>query len=238
MTPTHAPMNSQCRSRRGMTLLELVVAITILAMMAIAGTVAFGTVIDQQETIRTAASDVERAAALRETIRQWILQGEPQVQVGGGPNGGSRTLQVSRASSRSMLVPSALGSSGAASVTSAALTGNELTVVTNGPNPLMAPAVRIRVFVDADDNTPEQGLTIEYQGATPQSPLLRRQLDGSVGDLYVEFFDQRSGRWLASTEASTGQPIALRISMFAAEGYVLPRLLELPLTIVFGEPTP
>ena len=218
-----------------MTLLELVVAITILAMMAIAGTVAFGTVIDQQETIRTASSDVERAAALRETIRQWILQGEPQVQVGGGPNGGRRTLQVSRASSQSMLVPS---SSGAASVSSAVSTGNELTVVTNGPNPLMAPAVRIRIFVDADDNTPEQGLTIEYQGAVAQSPLLRRQLDPSVGDLFVEFFDPRSGRWLASTEASTGQPIALRVTMMPAEGYVLPRLLELPLTIVFGEATP
>lgn len=217
-----------------MTLLELVVAITILAMMAIAGTVAFGTVIDQQETIRTASSDVERAAALRETIRQWILQGEPQVQVGGGPRG-SRTLQVSRASSQSMLVPS---SSGAASVTSAVSTGNELTVVTNGPNPLMAPAVRIRLFVDADDSTPEEGLTIEYQGAVAQSPLLRRQLDPSVGDLYVEFFDPRSGRWLASTEAATGQPIALRVTMLPAEDYVLPRLLELPLTIVFGEATP
>ena len=67
---------------------------------------------------------------------------------------------------------------------------------------------------------------------------MRRQLDPAVGDIYVEFFDPRTGRWLVSTEASTGEPIALRVTMFAAEGYVLPRLLELPLTIVFGEPTP
>ncbi|MDA1081529.1 MAG: type II secretion system protein [Gemmatimonadetes bacterium] len=224
------------RARSGMTLLELIVALSILAMMTIAGAVAFGMTIDRQETIREASVDVERAAALRETLRQWILQGDPQVTTGGAPRGGRGGGTGGR--QLASVAPGARGTSATtAGVTAAVSTGNELTVVTNGPNPLMAANVRIRIFVDADDDTPEQGLVIEYQAST-QTPLLRRELDPSVGDLAIEFYDQRTGRWIPSTEAATGQLIALRIAMIAADGFVLPRLLELPLTIVFGEATP
>ena len=75
------------RARPGMTLMELVIALTILALVATMGGEAFATLIDRQATIRTASADVERAAALRETIRQWILQGEPFVANGGVPVG-------------------------------------------------------------------------------------------------------------------------------------------------------
>ena len=74
------------RARRGMTLMELVIALTVLALVATMGGAAFATLIDRQATIRTASADVERAAALRETIRQWILQGEPFVASGGVPS--------------------------------------------------------------------------------------------------------------------------------------------------------
>ena len=53
------------RARSGMTLLELVIAIAIVAMMATGGAAAFATIIDRQETIRYASAEVERAAALR-----------------------------------------------------------------------------------------------------------------------------------------------------------------------------
>ena len=228
------------RARSGMTLIELIIAITILAMMVTGGAVAFGTIIDRQETIRYASAEVERAAALREMLRQWILQGELQIQQGGVPRG-ARAVGAGGAGGGAQLARvasgSRAGSTSTASVTAAASTGNELTLITNAPNPLMAANVRIRIFVDADDNTPERGLTIEYQAST-QTPLMRRELDALVGDLTVEFFDQRTGRWIASTEAATGQPIALRITMAPAEGSALPRLLTLPLTIVFGEVTP
>ncbi len=221
------------RARSGMTLLELVIAIAIVARMATGGAAAFATIIDRQETIRYASAEVERAAALRETLRQWIVQGEPQVQQGGVPLGG----RGGGAQVASVAPGSRTGAASNVGVTAAASTGNELTLTTNAPNPLMAANVRIRIFVDVDDNTPELGLAIEYQ-ASAQTPLMRRELDRTVGDLTVEFFDQRTGRWIPSTEAATGQPIALRIAMVAVEGASLPRLLTLPLTIVFGEVTP
>lgn len=224
--------------RRGMTLLELIIALTILALMVTGGAAAFAMVIDRQETLRNASADVERAAALRETLRQWILQGAVQVPRGGLPQGsraggGGRPL--------ASVVPG-MGTSGAsqAGVTAAVSTGtaNEFTVVTSAPNPLMAPNVRIRVFVDADDDTPEQGLTIEYQAATPQSPLLRRELDSTVGDMTVEYYDPRTGLWATTADASPAQAIAIRVTMLPADGTTLPRILMLPLTIVYGEATP
>ena len=226
------------KPRSGMTLIELVIALAILAMVAATGGRAFATIIDQQTTIRTASAEVERAAALRETIRQWVLQGEPQIQRGGAPRG----ARGGAAQTVAAVAPGSGSSAAMASVTAAASTGNELTVVTNGPNPLLSASVRIRIFVDADEATPEQGLTIEYQsqvqGAGSLSVLRRKQLDPDVGDLKVEFYDQRTTRWLVSTEASTGQPIALRFTMIPAEGKTLPRLLALPITLVFGEITP
>lgn len=228
--------------RPGMTLMELVIAITILAIMATAGTAAFATVIDRQETIRNASTEVERAAALRETIRQWILQGEISVQRGGLPAGGRGGAAGGAAAGvgRQIATVAPGGRVAAnAGVTSASSTGHELTVTTNAPNPLMGAAVRIRLFVDTDANSPEEGLTIEYQASAQGSPLLRRQLDPSVGDLTIEFYDPSTGRWVDSAQAATLQnPIALRLSMVPAEGKLIPRLLELPLTLVFGEVTP
>lgn len=229
---TRARGSTRSGTRSGMTLIELVIAITILAMMVTGGSVAFGTIIDRQQTIRYASAEVERAASMREMLRQWILQGEPQIQQGGVPRGARAGAQVA-----TVALGSRAGSASTAGVTAAASTGNELTIVTSAPNPLMTSNVRIRIFVDTDDNTPERGLTIEYQAST-QTPLMRRELDSTIGDLTVEFYDQRTSRWIPSTEAATGTPIALRITMIPADGFSLPRLLTLPLTVVFGEVTP
>lgn len=223
--------------RAGMTLLELVIALALLAILVTAGGAAFAQIIDRQETMRTASTGMERAAALRETIRQWVLQGEIEVQRGGGPRGATSTVRAGRGGTSVSVFRGAQQAAVAQGVTAAVSTGNEFSVTTNAPNPLMAPNVRIRLFVDADDNTPEQGLTIEYQ-ATARTPLMRRELDPTVGDLVIEFFDRRMGRWIPSTEAATGLLVAVRVSMIPAEGASMPRLLELPVTIVFGEVAP
>jgi prepilin-type N-terminal cleavage/methylation domain-containing protein len=154
---TRARGSTRSGTRSGMTLIELVIAITILAMMVTGGSVAFGTIIDRQQTIRYASAEVERAASMREMLRQWILQGEPQIQQGGVPRGARAGAQVA-----TVALGSRAGSASTAGVTAAASTGNELTIVTSAPNPLMTSNVRIRIFVDTDDNTPERGLTIEY----------------------------------------------------------------------------
>ena len=41
-----------------------------------------------------------------------------------------------------------------------------------------------------------------------------------------------------AAQAATVQPVAVRISMVAAEGKTIPRLLQVPLTLVTGEVAP
>src|SRR3954470_19642620 len=88
--PAAAGDSPMMRARRGMTLMELVIGLTITGMMATAGAVAFGSIIDHRQIIRTATVETERAAAMREMIRGWINAGSIQIQQGGGPRGLNR----------------------------------------------------------------------------------------------------------------------------------------------------
>jgi type II secretory pathway pseudopilin PulG len=205
-----------------MTLMELVVAIAITGMMAAAGAATFASIIDHRRVIRESTVSTERAAALREMLRTWIVSGTIQIQQGGGPRGLASATRISARPG----IP--LG------VTAAASTGDELTINTTAMTPTSAASTRIRLFVDGDDNTPEHGLTIEYQGSNA-SPLERRQLDSTVGVMTVEFLDNRTGRWYPSTQAATIQPIAVRFAFTAAERDSIPRLLQLPFVFRIGD---
>ena len=88
--------------------------------------------------------------------------------------------------------------------------------------------------MDGDDNTPEKGLSIEYQ-ASNASPLARRQLDSTIGTMTVEFLDNRTGRWYGATQAATITPIAVRFAFAPAEHDSLPRLLLLPFIYRIGD---
>jgi prepilin-type N-terminal cleavage/methylation domain-containing protein len=210
------------RARAGMTLMELVVAIAITGMMAVAGAATFSTIIDHRRVIRESTVSTERAAALREMIRSWITAGTIQIQQGGGPRGLASSARI------------AARPGIATGVTAAASTGDELTLNTTALTPTAAASTRIRLFVDGDDNTPEHGLTMEYQGSNA-SPLERRMLDSTIGLMTVEYLDNRTGRWYAAMQAATIQPIAVRFAFAAAEHDSLPRLLQLPFVFRIGD---
>jgi prepilin-type N-terminal cleavage/methylation domain-containing protein len=206
-------------ARRGMTLMELAIGIAITGMMAAAGGAAFASIIDHRKVIRESTVGTERAAALREMIRSWIVAGTIQVQRGGGP----------RINGRSVATPARSAMPGSATAVSAArASGDEITFITSALNPSLLPTVRIRLFIDADDNTPETGLTIEYQ-VNGQAPLQRRELDATIGGLTVEYLDQRRNRWLSASEAATMRPRAVRISFLPPEKGTIPPLLQLPM---------
>lgn len=205
-----------------MTLMELVVTIAITGMMAVAGAATFASIIDHRKVIREAAVETEKAAALREMIRTWITAGNIQIQLGGGPRG-------MRTTARRSASPGV-----AAGVTAAAVTGDELTFTTTAMTPTPANSTRIRLFVDGDENTPEHGLTIEYQGSA-NSPLERRMLDSTIGAMLVEYLDARTGRWFAASQAATVQPFAVRMTFLPAENDSLAPLLQLPFIYRIGD---
>jgi Tfp pilus assembly protein PilE len=199
------------RNRAGMTLMELIVGLFLTSVMAVIGTATFGSIIDHRRAIQVSTTEMERAAALRETLRSWLASGDVSIQQGGGP----------RLTNRRSLATNT-------TVTAATASGDEITFTTSAPNPAMAPQVRIRLFIDADQSTAENGLSIEYQTSTA-APLQRRQLDPTIGSMTVEFLDARTHRWFSSTQASTISPSAVRVALFPAEGYTLPAILQLPM---------
>jgi hypothetical protein len=213
-----------------MTLMELVIGITITGLMALAGAGAFASIIDHRKIIRESTVATERAAALRDMLRMWIVSGQVQIQQGGGPRGLAQLRAVAAMSAR-MAASTPMS---AAAVTAAQASGDELVFTTNALNPSMLPNVRIRLYIDADANTPETGLAMEYQPNT-QTPLVRRGLDPSIGSLVVEFLDRRTGRWFRASEAATIQSRAVRITLLAAEGDTLPALLRVPMIFPIGQ---
>lgn len=193
------------RARRGMTLMELVIGLAITGMMAAAGAGAFASIIDHRRVIRQASASTERATALREMIRSWVLGGNIFFQQGGGPRGlNTRAVQQSLRSSA--------GAGNFAAVSAAQAAGDEVSFTTSALNPSLRGNVRIRMFVDGDANTPEKGLTIEYQ-PNAQQPLVRRMLDSTIDTLIVELLDQRMNRWIRSSEAATATPRAVRLTL-------------------------
>jgi prepilin-type N-terminal cleavage/methylation domain-containing protein len=211
--------------RSGMTLMELVIGLAITGMMAAAGVGAFSSIIDHRRIVREASVSTERAGALREMIKSWIYAGTIQIQRGGGPRG------LTRSAAAAAVPPGAMS----ATATSAAqASGDELTFTTSAPNPSLLANVRIRLFIDADPNTPEQGLTIEYQ-PNAQQPLVRRMLDSTIDSLHVEYLDQRTSRWFPASEAATITVFAARLWMHSTDTTQSP-LLALPMTFPIGNP--
>jgi hypothetical protein len=211
--------------------MELVIGITITGLMALAGAGAFATIIDHRRIIRESTVSTERAAALRDMIRMWIVSGQVMVQQGGGPRGLTRTI-VGATNARG----AAMSGMSMQAVSAAQASGDELTFTTTALNPSMLSNVRIRLYIDADVNTPETGLAMEYQPNT-QTPLVRRGLDPTIGVLKVEFLDRRTGRWFRASEAATIQSRAVRITLLAAEGGrdTIPALLQVPMIFPMGQ---
>lgn len=208
------------RARAGMTLMELVIGLAITGMMAAAGAATFASVIDHRNTLRQANETTERAVAMRDMLHSWLEAGTIQIQRGGGPRGSFR------AGGRQTRNTGGAMSVGAVAAAQAA--GDELRFSTNALNPSFLPNTSIRLYVDADPNTPEHGLTIEYQPNFLQ-PLVRKMLDSTIGSLTVEYLDQRTNRWLPETEAATIVPSGYRVTFGAAEGDTISPILQVPM---------
>lgn len=217
------------RARRGMTLMELVIGLAITGMMATAGAAAFTSIVDHRETVRKANAATERAAALREMIRLWIMNGNVRIDIGGGPRGLTRAAQATRVTMRT--------GNTVVDLTPAKNSGDQVTIVTSAINPSLMPNMAIRLYIDVDDNTPEKGLTMEYQ-PNPQSSLTRRMLDSTINALTLEYLDGRTQRWTESSQAATlGSVRATRISFTSSDTTVATRLLSIPITIATSAAT-
>ena len=213
-----------------MTLMELVIGLAITGMMAAAGAGAFSSIIAHRRIIRDASLDTERAAAFREMLETWINAGTVQIQRGGGPRGLTRAVEAA--------LPTAGGRGGitsnTAAVSAATAIGDEITFTTTALNPAFTANVRIRLYIDGDANTPERGLTMEYQ-PNLQQPLVRKMLDSTIDTLKVEYLDPRTDKWIRASEAATiATQTAVRVTLLPGDKHAIPAILQVPMIFMIG----
>jgi type II secretory pathway pseudopilin PulG len=214
-------------NRVGMTLMEVVIGLAITGLMAAVGAGAFSSIIDHERQIRDASTATEQAGAMRETLRSWISGAAIQVPRGGLPRGLARGATGTAAASANR--NTAFGA-----ISAAQGSGDDITFTTSAPNPSMRANVRIRMYIDSDANTPEAGLTIEYQPSA-QMPLVRKMLDSTIDSLHVEYLDQRTNRWFPSTEAATITAFAARLWMHSTDT-TRSALIAVPMLFPIGNP--
>ncbi len=193
--------------RRGMTLLELIVGLTVTALVLTAGFAAATAIGDRRGQFEGAMDAVARQASARAEIISWV-SGATLLADEGGPQ--FRGLDGVRQDAPD----------------------DQLTFLTTSPTPLGTGNVIVRLYVDRDDATPERGLTAafaEWRGTA----TTRIELDPRVQGLdirYLSSFQFRSG-WLPSWISSTLLPSGVEMLLVAAPGDTLPPLLRLPMVV-------
>ncbi|HEX6060225.1 MAG TPA: prepilin-type N-terminal cleavage/methylation domain-containing protein [Gemmatimonadaceae bacterium] len=194
--------------RRGLTLLELTVALTVTATAAAAGWGALATLVDHRRRAHEATAEVERAAAVRRALVAW-LEGAHAPAEGAGP-----PFELTDRSFRGR-------------------PDDELQLLTSAGTPLGEGAVGVRLFVDRDHRTPERGLTAEFTDRG-RGRITRLELDSSVVALEVRCLTDLLGRreWMRSWLSGVVLPRGIELRPAAAEPERLTPLLRLPLLVV------
>ena len=122
---------------------------------------------------------------------------------------------------------------------------SSLSFTTTAPTPIGVAGAPVRLYIDDDPATPEQGICLETR-ATASTVAVRRELDAGITYMLVEYLDADTRQWVLGADASAGRPLAVRLTFPPSAPNGEPsaatdRLLALPLTVVFpvaGEPLP
>ncbi len=192
-----------------MTLIELLVGLSITAMIASASYVVVASVIEQGRRGDAAMRSLLREAGVRHMLLDW-LAGARLVLEEGGPT--FRALDGVHEGAPD----------------------DELTFFTTARTPLADGDVVVRLFIDRDQRTPERGLTVEFSewrgGLSQRLELVpdavgldARYLSGAVG----------ARQWLAGWVSSSLLPIGAELVLTAASADALPELLRIPVVVAF-----
>lgn len=196
-------------SRRGMTLIELVVGLVVTAITTMAGFGTIGLLIDRRTAAADAVRETVRASAVRRTITSW-LEG---IRLVPGEEGRSFQL-VDRATHGSP--------------------DDELTFVTTAPTPVGGENAIVRLYVERDPRAPQRGLVAEMQDWSG-AHVLRVPLDSAVTSLDIRCRTGILGRmeWMSGWMSSALLPRGVELRMGGASASALDPLLSVPLTVVF-----
>jgi prepilin-type N-terminal cleavage/methylation domain-containing protein len=194
------------RLRRGMTLLELLVAMTVLGVTMSAGYGAFALLIDRRDAL-VRSSDLQReAAATRAQLAEWISHAQLDPLRPGTSFRGVDGEHESRAA-------------------------DELTFLTSAPSPLETSRTLITLRLDRSESGAAGRLVAElsdWNGArTMTLPLLDEVLAFDVQ--YAQ-----SDVWLSSWISGSVLPRGVALRLTFADDSVAAPLMRLPVHVVIG----
>lgn len=203
-------MRQLARRRSGLTLIELLVAITVTGMALSAGYGALSWMTAARTRAEKTTDAVWRAAAIRRAISGWLegatLAVTPDVAEFRGVDGERERLDDDVVSFR-----------------------------TNAPTPLGTGEAVVTFLLDHDDTTPATGLVAEFSephGIRHATVVLEPR----AAALDAHYLTGVSGmaRWNASWISSTVLPRGIVMTITAAAGDSLPPLLRLPIVVPFA----
>jgi type II secretory pathway component PulJ len=197
--------------RAGLTVLELMLGLTVVALVASIGTATLSLFGDERSRRREPSDAMARQLAMRRTIVNWLEGAHASVGPAGGATGGAFQLVDSKRHERDADV---------------------LTFTTAAWTPLSTGDATVRLYVDEDRSTPEVGLTAELT-SWPGGPATRVELDSSVTSLDVVCLTNLLGgrRWVPSWMSTSVVPRGIKIRLRGARNGALPPVLQMPIVV-------
>jgi len=196
------------RARRGFTLLELVIALSISAIAVTAGYGAFAFLVDQRGVTERATRETMRSWGTRETLTEW--------------------LAGARLDPQGALATEFKGLHG----THTNLADDELTFLTTAATVLGDGESIVHLYIARDAGGASRGLAADldrWHGARRPTGLLDSTVDGLELAYRSSVFTAPA--WSSSWASNTVLPSGVRLTMLAARGDSLRPLMRVPLVV-------
>jgi prepilin-type N-terminal cleavage/methylation domain-containing protein len=206
-------MSAFARRKSGLTLIELVVALTITGLAMSAGYSAFATLADRRARSSDQADAVMRAAAKRAALVSWLA-------------GARLTIEEDAIIFK--------GIDGIRHTPTGEFANDDVTFLTSAETPVSNQGTIVRLHVDRGEDPTSSGLVadlVEWRGSRTQ----RLQLLPNVASLDARYLSSLFGKheWLPSWISSTLLPAGVELTLGATGTDSLPGLFRLPITVSF-----
>ena len=197
--------------RVGLTILELMFGLTVVALVASIGTATLSLFGDKDKHRREDLEELTREVAVRRTITTWLEAAHASVgSVSGSANGAFQLTDTKRGGRDA----------------------DVLLFTTSAPTSLGTGETTVRLYVDDDEATPEVGLTAELT-SWPGGPAAHLQLDSSITAMNVRCLTSLLGarRWVASWVSTSVVPQGIEIRLQARGKGVRSPFLQRPIVV-------
>ena len=195
--------------RRGLSAVELIVAVMVTGMAAAIGAATLALLTDRRPAVAAPSTDIERAAAVRRTLVSWLEGAHgPLSALSGAPPAVFQLLDQTRRGRPA----------------------DELDFSTSAETPLGTTDALIRLYVETDTHAAERGLIADIAPA-PGASGVRIVLDSTITELDARVLTDLAGSaWLPNFLSPQAVPRGVQLRLGGTSAAISP-LLRLPITV-------